>query len=143
MIEDGHDGIPGTVYNIIPVSSNVKYDGTKTGGTVQFKVSRQVGSNPIEYQTQGGEQWGSVNAYMQNAQSSINPGSVALVGDTYNSSFTQTTGEYDYVKVTLSVSDTVVTSVFIPVIKNDSGGGTQTLEYSVLRIKSDVDCNSS
>ena len=135
MIEDGHDGIPGTVYNIIPVSSNVKYDGTKTGGTVQFKVSRQVGSNPIEYQTQGGEQWGSVNAYMQNEQSSINPGSVALVGDTYNSSFTQTTGEYDYVKVTLSVSDTVVTSIFIPVIKNDSGGGTQTLEYSVLRNK--------
>jgi hypothetical protein len=42
----------------------------------------------------------------------------------------------------MRVSNTDVVSIIVPVMK-DKSEGTQTLEYSVLRIKSDVDCNSS
>lgn len=133
IINDGHDGIPNTVYNIIPQFSNVKYDGTNTSGSFEFKVSRQSGSNAVEYLQQGGEQWGSVGVSVEKSGSSQQQ-TPQLSSDTF-SCRVQESGDYDFIKVDLFVSNTLITSIIIPVIKDNSGGGTQTLELSVLREK--------
>ncbi len=132
IITDGHDGIPASVYNIIPISSTVKYENGETSGTVSFKASRQIGSNPIEYLNTNSD-WGVVATSLQKSGDShdVNP---TLSGDVFTASFQNVSGEYDYVKIELSVSNTLVCTVIVPVIKGDSSG-TQTLELSVLREK--------
>lgn len=47
VVNDGTEGISATVYNIIPLSSNVAWDNTKTSGTLTFKATRQYGSDEI------------------------------------------------------------------------------------------------
>ena len=141
-INDGTEGISATVYNIIPLSSNVAWDNTKTSGTLTFKATRQYGSDEIQNLirgTFGGTVSAQVKVLLDGTEEVTSSSSDEGVF-TCNINKTQ---QYKLIQLNLLVgsSGTQMASIIIP-ISQAGGEGVQTLEYSVLRdVTPLIDCS--
>ena len=142
VVNDGTEGISATVYNIIPLSSNVAWDNTKTSGTLTFKATRQYGSDEIQNLirgTFGGTVPAQVKVLLDGTEEVTSSSSDEGVF-TCNINKTQ---QYKLIQLNLLVgsSGTQMASIIIP-ISQAGGEGVQTLEYSVLRdVTPLIDCS--
>jgi hypothetical protein len=128
VIQDGVEGIPATVYNIVPLSSSVSWDPetNKTTGTLTFEVYRKIGANDEEYLSGGkfgtSSDIGSIEVRLDNHTITATESQHIYTANI------DSNGQYSVIQIDLSVSSplTKVASIVIPIIQKGASG-SQTL----------------
>lgn len=142
IVKDGVDGISATVYNIIPLSSSIAWDNTKTTGEITFNAYRKIGSNQEQLLTNGhfagSDDPGRVEVVLKGNSSSKTISTTESTGAIYTAGCNEST-QYKTVQINLYVgsgnTETQVCSIVIPIVQAGSSG-SQTLEKSVFRKRS-------